>query len=136
MFRTKYTLTEVARMLRRSRGFVEREIESGRLGAQLVSFRRRGGGNRSYLISTGNLRRYLGPKMSKQLLDVGKPEKPAEEPMVERAAVFGTVKRCNICGRIRSEREFMADALYPDKLFPTCRDCMAEQAKRWRGGRK
>lgn len=135
MFRTKYTLPEVARMLKRSQAFVVREVESGRLGAELESVRRRGGGNRIYMISVGALKRYLGPKASHQLLGTGEPEKRPEEITDERAAVYGSAKRCNICGRIRSVREFIADSLYPDSYYPTCRDCMAKEAKRWKGGR-
>jgi hypothetical protein len=135
MFRTKYTLSEVARMLKRSLAFMVREVESGRLGAALESVRRRGGGNRSYLISVGNLKRYLGPKMSHQLLGTGAPEKRPEEVIDERAPVYGSAKRCNTCGRIRSVREFMKDSLYPDNYYPTCRDCMSKDAKRWKGGR-
>jgi hypothetical protein len=83
-------------MLKRSQAFVVREVESGRLGAELESVRRRGGGNRIYMISVGALKRYLGPKMSHQLLGTGAPEKRPEDITDERAPVFGSVKRCNI----------------------------------------
>jgi len=131
MFRTKYSLAEVARMLKRSEASLIRDIESGAfvLGRAPVG-RRRGGGHKVYEISLKDLKGYLGEKEALRLVD---PSHGREEPVkrpTQRTTELGTVKRCPSCGRLKPLDDFPRDYSRSDGLAKVCKDCSL--SRRWR----
>lgn len=127
MFRSKYSLAEVARMLRRSETSLVRDIEAGvfTLGREPIG-RRRGGSNKNYEITLHDLKGYLGEKEAVALVEHRKVEAAA----IKRTTDMGSVKRCRGCGRFRPVDDFGRDFHQPDGLHPLCKECRLSE--RWR----
>lgn len=130
MFRSKYTLAEIARMLKRSETSIVRDIESGYfvLSSEPVG-RRRGGGNKNYEITVHDLKGYLGEKGALAILDPATVKEEAA-PVAKRTTELGSVKRCRACGRFRPIDDYGRDYKEPDGLHPLCKECRLNQ--RWR----
>ena len=131
MYRSKYSLAEVARMLNRSEASLVRDIEAGVfvLGREPIG-RRRGGSNKVYEITLKDLKGYLGEQEALRLIDPGRGrEEPVAAP-VKRTTEMGTVKRCPSCGRLRPLDDFPRDYSRSDGLAAICKDCAIN--RRWR----
>lgn len=120
MWRTKYTLREVARILRRSEGSLMRDIRAGvfRVTSKLGAHQR--GRQRTYEISMKQLERYLGEERAHRLFD--KSAKSKAEVAVEAMRDRNT-KECRLCGQYKPPQDFTRDGRYTDGLFPYCKEC-------------
>jgi hypothetical protein len=128
MFRSKYTLSEVARVLRRSRQSLIREIEAGLFHVRDLA--RRTGTALSYEVTMRDLERYLGRDMARRLFDrgsrrptpaTGQPE-PQGRPPLKAGAQY---RMCKTCGRYKPLSDFARQAGRASWLSDECTDCRA-----------
>lgn len=140
MYRSRYTLSELARLLNRSEDSIVREIETGSL--RLYSSarrRRRGGSDVPSHISVGDLERWLGKDKARQLLDPAAKEVTIDQepieithetlPGIRKIKTVGTVKKCLGCGRVLRITEFTKDATSKDWLSRMCKDCQTKKVR-------
>jgi hypothetical protein len=123
MFRSSYTLAEIARLLGRSEQAIRRDIEAGIFKVRSGSPMRRRGGDqgRQYEISQRDLEEYAEKRLAVKLPG----RKPKEEPPVpERRPLEGQAKQCTSCGRLRPITDFTRDMRYKDGLSPVCTTCL------------
>jgi len=128
MFRSKYTLDEVARVLRRSRQSLIREIEAGLFHVRDLA--RRTGAALSYDVTMRDLERYLGRDRARLLFDRGwrrpKPsEEPAAPPGKPRAKFKALYRMCKTCGRYKPLSDFARQAGKASWVSDECTDCRA-----------
>jgi len=129
MFRSKYTLSEIARMLRRSEESLKRDIEAGIFRIRSGDPMRRRGGDqgRQYEISERDLKEYAEDKLGIKLT---KPKVKVELLPPERQPLEGRVKECKSCGRLRPVSDFTRDTRYRDGLSPICTTCLRNVYRR------
>ena len=124
MFRTKYTLSELARMLRRSEQSLLRDIKMGRLPAGSSRRRRRMGKGTRYEFAHQDLMRNLPTRDIRRLNSfLGKKTVPEEEQVATRG-----IKRCKTCEMYRPVSKYPFDPESPDKLSADCITCVDKQA--------
>lgn len=124
MFRTKYTLAELARMLRRSEQSLRRDIRMGRLPATSSRRRRSMGGGTRYEFAHKDLVRNLSSRDLNRLNSfIGKHHEPAEPVVAQRG-----IKRCKTCEMFRPVSKFSYDVNAFDKLSKDCISCLDKQA--------
>ena len=129
MFRSKYSLSEVARVLRRSRQSLIREIEAGLFHVRDLA--RRTGTALSYEVTMRDLERYLGRDMARRLFDRGsRRPTPSEEvavpPGKPQAKVKAQYRVCKSCGRFKPLSEFARQAGRASWVSDECNDCRAK----------
>jgi hypothetical protein len=142
MFKSKYSLTELARLLHRSVDSITREIEAGSLPLSATPpARRRGGAEVPDEINMSDIERWLGKDAARRTLDPTAKhtaKKPEEEPLmidqdtiagIRKIRVVGTVKKCQGCGRLLRISEFTKDAASPDWLSRLCKDCQTKKIR-------
>lgn len=147
MFKSKYTLTELARLLNRSEDSIAREIETGALRlSSTPPERRRGGADVPGEIAMSDIEGWLGKTAARRMLDptAKRPGKVVEEETItvdqetiagiKKIRVVGTVKKCQGCGRLLRISEFSKDATSPDWLSRLCRDCQTKKVRMKRRG--
>ncbi len=140
MFKSKYTLAELARLLNRSEDSIAREIETGALRLSTTPpERRRGAADVPSEIAMSDLEGWLGKDAARRMLDPTAKRASKvidEEPItidhetiagIKRIRVVGTVKKCQGCGRLLRINEFTKDATSPDWLSRLCRDCQTKK---------
>ena len=142
MFKSKYTLSELSRLLNRSVDSITREIETGSLRlSDTPPERRRGGASVPSEIAMSDIEGWLGKDRARRMLDPAakrsvKP--PKEEPItidhetlagIKHIRVVGTVKKCQGCGRLLRITEFTKDAASPDWLSRLCKDCQTKKVR-------
>lgn len=124
MFRTKYTLAELARMLRRSEQSLRRDVRMGRLPTGSSRRRRSMGGGTRYEFAHQDLERNLAPRdMNRLNVYLGKKHVKTEEQIASRG-----IKRCVTCEMFRSVSKFPPEADAPDKLNKECVTCLETKA--------
>ncbi len=124
MFRTKYTLAELARMLKRSEQSLLRDIRMGRLPTGSSRRRRSMGGGTRYEFAHQDLVRNLAPRDLNRLHSfLGKKHVKTEEQIATRG-----IKRCVTCEMFRSVSKFPPDADSKDKLNKECITCLESKA--------
>jgi hypothetical protein len=142
MFKSRYTLSELARLLHRSEDSIVREIEAGTLPlTSTPPARRRGGETVPDAIMTSDIERWLGKDSARRLLDPAAKraaKKGEEEELtidqetiagIRKIRVVGTVKKCQGCGRLLRITEFTKDATSPDWLSRLCKDCQTKKTR-------
>ena len=129
MFRSKYTLAEIARLLRRSEESLKRDIKAGIFRIRSGDPMRRRGGDqgRQYEISARDMKEYAERKLGMKL---AKPKGKTEELPPERRSLDDRVKECTSCGRLRPISDFTRDARYRDGLSPICTTCLRNVYRR------
>jgi len=131
MFRLKYTIPEVARLLKRSKSAVTSDIARGRLKTQgrLPSARALKPSS-SVQVFVNDLKRYLGDARAKMIFGGGEERK--EEVVAkrkDRTFAPGRYKQCRTCGRIKPVTDFVRDQRYKDWLSPDCKACIIQRQK-------
>jgi hypothetical protein len=122
MFHRRYSLSEVARILKRSERSVLRDIRSGvfRVARGISGSWRSGRFDPNFDIRLRDLEHYVGRERAAELF-VGK-KKKAEE-IVEAVGEEGRVKKCRTCGKLKPVSEFSRVSWTLDWLSHECKDC-------------
>lgn len=125
MFKSRYLLSDVARILRRSEASLKRDADLGLLRIRTSGYSRtRAGAGEIYSVTLSDLVRYMGKEQAyaafgsathAKKLEVSE---PPEQPVTE-----AKYKKCRICGRLKPISEFPREASATHWLAAECLAC-------------
>lgn len=130
MFKARYLLSDVARILRRSEQSLIRDIEAGILKVGGVTGgTRRTGTNPDYAVTLGDLEHYLGKDKARRIFGspTHKRTPQAEAPPAKPQARY---KKCRSCGKLKPLSDFPREASEQDWLSADCSTCIELRKKR------
>jgi hypothetical protein len=125
MYKARYLLSDVARMLKRSEASLLRDAEAGLLRLRATSgSRTRSGSSEVYAMTFGDLSKYLGKARAHAIFGSSTTRRRllVEEPEPKQR-VAAKYKKCRVCGRLKPITEFPREASETHWLAAECSDC-------------
>ncbi len=128
MFKSRYLLSDVARILRRSESSLKRDAEVGLLKLRTSGYSRtKAGSNEIYSVTLSDLVRYLGKDEAYAAFGSkthAKKLAPSEPPAP--GAAEAKYKKCRICGRLKPISDFPREASSTHWLAAECLQCRSK----------
>jgi hypothetical protein len=123
MFKGRYLLSDVARMLRRSEQSLILDIKLGLLKVQgTTGGFRRTGGHTDYSVTLGDLERFLGRDKARHIFGNRTKAVKAVEA-TQSAQKPARYKKCKTCGKLKPLEEFPREAGIYNWLSAECNSC-------------
>jgi hypothetical protein len=131
MFKSRYLLSDVARILNRSEVSLMREAKLGHLHAHPIgSSRTTAGSSELYSVTLSDLVRYMGKDEAYNAFGPNQYRKRAavepEQP-VKKEPMQAKYKKCRICGRLKQISAFPREAGLTHWLAAECLSCLDKQ---------
>jgi hypothetical protein len=128
MFKSRYLLSDVARILHRSESSLKRDAEIGLLKLRTSGYSRTSAGSGEiYSMTLSDLVRYMGKDEAYAAFGSAthrkalEPSAHPEHPLVE-----AKYKKCRICGRLKPISDFPREASSTHWLAAECLQCRAK----------
>ena len=128
MFRRRYSLSEVARILKRSERSLLRDIKSGafRVSRGIAGSWRSGRFDPKFDIRLRDIEQYVGRERAAELFE-GK--KKRVEEIIEVVGKDARIKKCHTCGKLKPVSEFSRVSWALDWLSHECKECEGKRAE-------
>lgn len=127
MFRARYLLSDVARLLRRSESSLLLDAKLGLLKVRAsTATRTKSGSNEVYAVTLTDLVRYMGKEKAYAVF--GSPthakKLALEQPLAHKPITEAKYKKCRICGRLKPISDFPREAGATHWLAAECNQCL------------
>jgi hypothetical protein len=126
MFRARYLLSDVARLLRRSESSLLLDAKLGLLKIRASSASRtKSGANEVYAVTLGDLVRYMGKDKAYSVFGSSTHARKLapEDAFPHKPSVEAKYKKCRICGRLKPISDFPREAGSTHWLAAECNTC-------------
>ena len=133
MFKSRYLLSDVARILNRSEVSLMRDAQMGRLNAHPIgASRTKAGSSEIYAVTLSDLVRYMGKEEAYSAFGPNqyrKREKAEPEQPAPKEPLQAKYKKCRLCGRLKPINAFPREAGLTHWLAAECLSCLEKQRR-------
>lgn len=126
MFRARYLLSDVARLLRRSESSLLLDAKIGLLKVRASSATRtKSGSNEVYAVTLNDLVRYMGKEKAYAVFGSSTHVKKlsSEDYVPPKPVIAAKYKKCRLCGRLKPIDDFPREAGATHWLAAECLQC-------------